>query len=170
MTKLEIFYDHTCPYCYRGLACFARLLPDYPMADIAWRPVEAHPKVEEPEHKPYADLAVMGAFFARDHGVDMAAYNERVFDMYFNQHKKVDDPLVLADAVAPLGIDKEAFAAALADGTYSAALADANDYAYETNKVWAVPTFIFGGKRLDAREGVGVTEEQLAAFLRDCYA
>ena len=170
MQKLEIFYDHTCPYCYRGLASFMRLLPDYPQAEIDWQPVEAHPRVEEPEHMPYADLAVMGAFFARDHGIDIAAYNARVFDMYFTQRQRVDNPHALAEAVAPLGIDKESFTAALTDGTYNAALTQANAYAYETKKVWAVPTFVFGDKRLDAVEGVGVTEEQLAVFMRDCYA
>ena len=170
MPKLEVFYDHTCPYCLRGLASFMQLLPDYPQAEIVWCPVEAHPKVEEPEHKPYADLAVMGAFFARDHGVDLAAYNACVFDMYFTQHQKVDDPQTLANSVTQLGIDAEAMAAALTEGTYEKALEDANRYAYETNNVWAVPTFVFGSKRLDAKEGVGVTEAQLADFLQDCYA
>ncbi len=168
MNKIEVFFDHTCPYCLRGLGCFTQLLVDYPQAEIAWLPVEAHPKVEEPEHKPYADLAVMGAFFARDHGIDLAAYNERVFDMYFHEHQQIDDPQVLAEAVKPLGIDTGAFVTALTDGTYTKALAEANDYAYEVNKVWAVPSFVCGDKRLDAVGGVGVTEEQLAAFLQDC--
>jgi len=168
MHKIEVFYDHTCPYCLRGLECFTRLVKDYPQAEIAWRPVEAHPKVEEPEHLPYADLAVMGAFFARDHAIDLASYNERVFDMYFNEHRKVDDLKVLAQAVEPLGIDPKAFVAALADDTYTKELAEANDYAYEVNKVWAVPSFVCGDVRLDAVGGVGVTEEQLASFLQDC--
>ena len=168
MPQIEIFYDHTCPYCFRGLACFTQLVKDYPQAEMVWRPVEAHPKVEEPEHMPYADLAVMGAFFARDHGIDIAAYNDRVFDMYFNEHQKVDDARVLAEAVKPLGIDTETFAAALTDSTYEKALAEANEHAYITNKVWAVPSFVCGDKRLDAVGGVGVTEKQLAAFLRDC--
>jgi len=169
MPKLEVFYDLTCPYCNSGLACFLRLARKYPRAEIAWKPVEAHPKVEEPEHMPYADLAVMGAFFARDHGIDLATYNERVFDMYFNKHLAVDDPLALAAAVTPLGIDAAAFVAALTDGAYAKALAEANDYAYEVNKVWAVPSFVFGDKRLDAVGGIGVTKAQLKAFLEDCY-
>ena len=168
MAKIEVFFDHTCPFCLRGLDCFTRLLGDYPPAEIAWMPVEAHPKVEEPEHKPYADLAVMGAFFARDHGIDLALYNKRVFDMHHNEHKQVDNPQALAEAVKPLGIDTEAFVTALTDGTYVKTLAEANDYAYEVNKVWAVPSFVCGNKRLDAVGGVGVTEEQLAAFLQDC--
>ena len=168
MNKIEVFYDLTCPYCLRGLNSFLRLAADYPQADIAWLPVEAHPKVLEPEHKPYADLAVMGAFFARDHGIDLALYNERVFDMYFNERRQVDDPQALARAVKPLGIDSEAFVAALTDGRYEEALAQANSYAYEANKIWAVPSFICGDQRLDAAEGVGVSEEQLAAFLKEC--
>lgn len=168
MNKIEVFYDHTCPFCLRGLDCFMRLAADYPQADIVWLPVEAHPKALEPEHTPYADLAVMGAFFARDHGIDLALYNERVFDMYFNKRQQVDDPQVLAQAVKPLGIDAEAFVTALTDGRYAEALAQANSYAYEVNKVWAVPSFICGNKRLDSIAGVGVTEEQLADFLQDC--
>jgi len=169
MPKIEVFYDLTCPYCNSGLACFLRLVRDYPQAEIAWKPVEAHPKVEEPEHMPYADLAVMGAFFACDHSIDLAMYNECIFDMYFNKHLAVDDPQALATAIKPLKIDTAAFVAALTAGTYAKALAEANDYAYEVNKVWAVPSFIFGDKRLDAVGGIGVTEAQLAAFLRDCY-
>lgn len=171
MPKLDVFYDLTCPYCYRGLASFASLLPDYPQAEIVWRPVEAHPKGEEPWHKPYADVAVMGAFFARDHGVDIADYNACVFDMYYGRHQQVDDPQAIVDAVAaPLGLDGDAMLRALTDGTYAAALAEANAYAYEANKVWAVPTFVCGDKRLDAQEGVGVSAEQLAALLQACYA
>lgn len=169
MPKLEVFYDHTCPYCYRGLEVFKRLLTQYPQADIAWLPVEAHPKVEEPEHKPYADLAVMGAFFARDHGIDLVQYNDYVFDMYFEKRQKVDDVNALAEAVAPLGIDQAAFVADLTDGTYEKALAEANDYAYEVQKVWAVPSFVCGDRRVDAVGGIGVTEEELAALLADCY-
>ena len=146
-----------------------RLIKKYPQAEVAWRPVEAHPKSEEPEHIPYADLAVMGALFARDHAIDLSVYNDRMFEMYFTKHFSVDDPLALASAVAPLGIEKVEFINALTNGAYAHALAEANNYAYKTNKIWAVPAFIFGDKRLDSVEGVGVTETQLSNFLRECY-
>lgn len=169
MPKLEVFYDLTCPFCNSGIATFMKLLKHYPQAEVVWLPVEAHPKDEEPEHKPYADQAVMAAFFARDHGVDLSAYNERVFDMHFNKRRNVDNPETLAEALAPLGIDKAALTAALEGGVYAKALAEANDYAYEVKKVWAVPTFVFGDIRRDAVGGVGVTEEEMVSLLQECY-
>lgn len=40
------------------------------------------------------------------------------------------------------------------------------DYAYEQSGVWAIPSYRMDGKKLDAREGVGVPKEQLKAFLK----
>ncbi len=168
MSAIEMFFDHTCPYCYRGHAMLKSLLTAFPAAEILWRPIEAHPKVEEPYHKPYEDLAVQGALFVRTQHGDELAYHERIYRAQFEEHLKVDDPDTLASLAEELGYDRAAFRKALADHTYEAAQRAANDYAYEQNKVWAVPTFVCGGKRLDAVEGRGITKEGLEAFLKLC--
>ena len=171
MPDFELFFDHTCPYCYRGHAYLKELLPLFPEAKIAWRPVEAHPKIEEPEHKPYEDLAVMGALFVREHNPNLElAYHERIYKANFEEKKAVDDISVLADCVAELGIDASAFESALKSGVYAKALQEANDHAYEVQKIWAVPSFVCGEKRLDAVPGVGVTKTQIKELLQACFS
>ena len=168
MTKIEMFFDHTCPYCYRGHALLMELLPKYPAAEILWRPIEAHPKIEEPEHRPYQDLAVQGGLFVRDTGGDELAYHERVYKAIFEERLAPDDTAVLVKCAGDIGVDTAAFEDAIKAAKYERAGHEANDYAYEDNQVWAVPTFVCGDKRLDAVPGVGVTKGQLEALLRDC--
>ena len=168
MPKIEMFFDHTCPYCHRGHSYLKELWPKFPSVEILWRPVEAHPKTEEPEHMPYEDLAVQGVFFVRDAGGDELAYHERVYRAYFEEKLAPDDIAVLARCAEDIGLDGAAFAEALKTAKYEKPQREANDHAYEQNRVWAVPTFVCGDKRLDAQEGVGVTKEQLEAFLSEC--
>jgi predicted DsbA family dithiol-disulfide isomerase len=170
MPKLEVFFDHTCPFCYRGHAFLKELLPKYPKADITWRPVEAHPKAEEPEHVPYEDLAVQGALFVKERGGDELAYHERLYRAYFDEGKRIDDIASLTELAKGLGVDAAAFEGALKSGLYEEALQAANAHAYEERKVWAVPTLVGEGKRLDAEPGVGVTKEQVDELLRALYA
>jgi len=171
MADFELFFDHTCPYCLRAHKYLKDLLPNFPNAVIAWRPVEAHPKVEEPEHKPYEDLAVQGAFFVREHNPDLElAYHERVYKAHFDDRKAVDNVAVLKQCAADIGADADAFEAALTGGVYVKALQEANDHAYETQKVWAVPSYVCGDKRLDSKPGVGVTFDQLQSLLKACFS
>ncbi|MDR1440009.1 MAG: DsbA family protein [Clostridiales bacterium] len=170
MPKLEVFFDHTCPFCYRGHKYLKELLPQFPNADIVWRPVEAHPKAEEPEHTPYEDLAVQGALFVKERGGDELAYHDRLYSAYFDEHKRIDDIASLAELAGGLGIDAKAFAGALEGKAYEKALQQANDHAYEEKKVWAVPTLVSDDMRLDSVPGVGVTKEQVADLLKALYA
>lgn len=166
MPTIDFFFDLTCPYCYRGYAELMALLPGYPDVKIQWRPVEAHPKVEEPHHRPWADLTVQGGYFFKAHGLDEHAYYDRIFRAYFDEQLNVEDVSALSATAAEAGADADAFATALSGRQYEPEQFAANEYAYEKNKVWAVPTFVCGDKRLDAVEGVGVTRAQLDTFLK----
>lgn len=165
MPVIEMFFDHTCPYCYRGHKLLMAMLPRFPGVMIQWRPIEAHPKPEEPWHTPYEDLAVQGALFARDSGLDERLYHERLYRAQFDERRPIDALNTLTACAAEVGLDAAAFRQAIESGRYADAQAAANVYAYEQNKVWAVPTFVCGAIRLDATEGVGVSEAQLRAFL-----
>ena len=44
--KIKVFYDYTCPYCYKGLRELQDILPDYKNVEIDWSPCEAHPRPE----------------------------------------------------------------------------------------------------------------------------
>jgi len=169
MADFEMFFDHTCPYCQRGHSYLKELLAKYPGLEVAWRPVEAHPKAEEPDHRPYEDLAVQGAFFVREHNPELEqAYHERIYKAHFTDRLAVDNISVLARCAAELGVDEAAFESALRGGVYAEALKNANDHAYEECKVWAVPSFVCGDERLDAVPGVGVTKDQIEALIKKC--
>jgi predicted DsbA family dithiol-disulfide isomerase len=179
MHKLDVFFDPTCPFCYRGHAYLMELLAEFPGVEPVWRPVEAHPRAEEPWHRPYIDLGVKGALFLRANGVaDELPYYEALYRACFEERKDVEDVAVLAGCAAVClaasglsGDVAESMAALFEDALRSGALEQelqaANDYAYELNKVWAVPSFVCGERRLDSVGGVGVTKKQLRAFLSD---
>ena len=147
----------------------AEVLPKYPNAEILWRPVEAHPRNEEPDHRPYVDLAVQGCLYILETGGDMLAFANRVYKAHFEERSNVEDISVLVKCATESGVaDITAFRAALENATYEQAMLDANDYAFEQKGVWAVPTFVCGDIRLDAVGGVGITKQQLDEFFKKC--
>lgn len=170
MQKIEVFFDHTCPYCYRGHDYLLELLPSYPTANIVWCPVEAHPKNEEPEHRPWQNLAVQASLCVRDLGVDEVAYHERLYKAHFEDNLSVEDIAVLADCAEEIGADRSKVEAALKEAKYEKQQLAANDYAYEEKGVWAVPTFVGETARLDAVGGIGVTKDQVEKLLAECTA
>jgi len=78
----------------------------------------------------------------------------------------IEDIETLSDYVSDLlDRDTDAFSNALREGLYAEIQKNGNDYAYERSGVWAVPAYRMDGERLDAVENIGVTKEQLKAFL-----
>ena len=145
----------------------SELLPKYPDVEILWRPIEAHPRNEEPNHRPYVDLIVQGCLYIQETGGDVFAFTQRVYNAHYEENLNVEDVSVLVKCAAKSGVaDIAAFETALKTAKYKEAMLDANDYAYEQKGVWAVPTFICGELRLDAVGGVGVTKQQLDNFLK----
>ena len=145
------------------------MLPKYPNVEILWKPVEAHPRNEEPDHRPYVDLIVQGCLYIQDTGGDEFAFTQRVYKAHYEDDLNVEDISVLVKCAEESGVaDINAFKAALINATYEKAMLDANDYAYEEKGVWAVPTFVCGDIRLDAVGGVGITKQQLNKFFEKC--
>lgn len=170
MKTVELFFDYTCPYCYRVHLPLMRMLQILSDIQIIWRPVEAHPRVEEPWRSPHSDLAIQGALFLQECVGEELAYHQRIYDACFQERRVIDDLQVLVDCAKDIGLDAKVFEQAVKKGTYAQAQQDANRYAFIENKVWAVPTFISGSKRLDAVEGVGISEQQMEAFLQEIIA
>ena len=169
MQKMEVFVDVSCPYCLRGYDALMEVLPKYPNAELDWRVVEAHPKNEEPEHRPYVDTAVQSAIMVKELGLDERKYVESLLYAIFKERANIEDINVLISNAEKVGADPAAMREALTSGKYAEAGLAANDYAFEHKGVWAVPTFVCGEKRLDAVEGVGVTKEQIDKLLSDCF-
>ncbi|MCL2004491.1 MAG: DsbA family protein [Oscillospiraceae bacterium] len=162
MRKLEVFIDHTCPYCLRGYETLKELMPQHPDIEVVWRPCEAHPRPEE--YGIHSDLCIQGMFFALEQGADAWAYHDRMFSAAQKEKVNIEDPEALAGRVQGL-LDADAFLKALRSGVYEKAVTDANDYAYEQSGVWFIPAFRMDGRKLDAAGGAGVTKAQLSAFL-----
>jgi len=137
--------------------------------EILWKPIEAHPKHEEPDHRPYVNLSVQGCLYIQDTGGDEYAFAQKVYKANFNDGLDIENVSVLVKCANESGVaDITAFETALVNATYEKAMLDANDYAYELKGVWAVPTFVCGDIRLDAVGGIGVTKQDLDAFLSKC--
>ena len=145
------------------------MLPKYPSVEIIWKPVEAHPRHEEPDHRPYVDLIVQGCLYIQETGGDEFVFTQRVYKAHFEDNLDVEKVSVLVKCATESGVaDITAFETALTNAKYKKAMLDANDYAYEQKGVWAVPTFLCGHIRLDAVAGVGITKQQLDKFLEKC--
>jgi protein-disulfide isomerase len=162
MTKLEIFYDYACPYCFRAHESLKELYADYPDIEIVWIPCEAHPRPEK--RSPHSDLCLRGLYIARDLNADVWAYHDAAYAAAVKNRVNIDDPAVLAKAAGG-AVDSAAFLSALKSGSHADKPDGNNDYAYEKSGVWAVPAYRMNGKKLDALEGIGVTKPALAAFL-----
>ena len=162
MRRLEVFYDYACPFCLRGHEYLKELLPRFPDIEVVWRPCEAHPRPES--YGPHSDLCIQGLFYALEHDVDVWEYHERMFSAAAKERVNIEDAEVVAGHAHGL-LDTDDFLSALQSGAYGKAVLDANDYAYEQSGVWAVPSYRMDGRKLDSVEGVGVSKEQLSAFL-----
>lgn len=163
MRNLEVFFDYECPYCKRGYEDLLDLLKDHKDIELTWRPCESHPRPED--HPPHTDLALQGMYYAKDQGLDLITYHDRLYKALHVDHIDVEDPAVIADYVSDL-LDRDGMLAALTNGTYKQVQSEGNDYAYEENDVWFLPAFRMNGKKLDAQGGIGVSKEELAAFLK----
>lgn len=162
MNQLEVFFDYACPFCLRGHGYLTELHSLNPDVEIVWRPCEAHPRPES--YGPHSDLCIQGMYFALGHGADIWEYHARMFSAVFEDRIDIENMDALAQKVGDM-LDAEAFRKSLATGEYAKVQLAGNDYAYEQSGVWAVPSYRMNGKKLDAVEGVGVTKEQLAAFI-----
>ena len=147
----------------------SEVLPKYPDVEILWKPIEAHPRHEEPDHRPYVDLIVQGCLYIQEAGENELAFTNRVYKAHYDEELNVEEVSVLVKCAKESGVaDINAFEKALTTAKYEKAMLDANDYAYELKGVWAVPTFVCGDIRLDAVGGVGITKKQLDDFFKKC--
>ncbi len=173
--KLEVFFDYACPFCMRGHEYLKELYPLYPEIEIVWCPCEAHPRPDR--YGLHSDLCIRGMFFALDNGVDIWAYHDRMFRLALADRIDIEDMDTLAASVRGL-LHADAFRESLKNGEYIQTLQDANDYAYRASGVWAVPSYRMftlkndatqepyaNVRKLDSIENIGVSKQQLAAFL-----
>ncbi len=163
MSKVTIFFDYSCPFCYRAHLELKKLLPDFPRLEIEWMPTEAHPR---PEGGIHTDLMMQGFLYAESIGADLMKYNDAMYDACQVKHVHFDDVEEIAKA-AGKHINPEDLKQAITGGGFSEAQMKINDFAYEENSVWVLPAFRSGERlenKLDAIGGVGVSAEEIKSF------
>lgn len=160
---VEVFFDYTCPYCDCGIRQLLEILPDYPEVELVWKPCEAHPRPEPAGM--HSDLAIQVMYFLRDQGLDVVSYHKRIFDACFRQRRRIDEPEMLADLAAECGADRKAVLEALRENRYAAEVEEGNRYAWEENKLSAVPSYRSGRRVIGSRDGILVPIEEVMDLL-----
>ena len=112
--------------------------------------------------RPYTRLAFEGWYFACDHGKG-DQYADAMYRAYFMEELDIGDMAVLSSIAARLGLDADAFTAALEAGTYSKAEKEAVDYARNVLKPTGVPTIYIDGKKVELTE---YTTEEMIRLLQ----
>jgi len=162
MPKLEVFFDYACPYCLRGHEYLLEVLPLYPQLEIVWCPCEAHPRPDR--YGLHSDLCARGMYFALEHGADLLEYHDRMYRSALKSRADIEDLRALSKLTDGL-LDADAFYAALSGGAYLDRLSENNRLAWKTHRFPAVPSYRMNGKLLKSIENIGVSKQQLAAYI-----
>ena len=91
--KIKVFYDYTCPFCYKGIGELQDILPDYKSVEVEWSPCEAHPRPEPA--RVHSDLAAQVGFYIAENGFNIKKYNNLVFEAHFENQQRIDDKELL---------------------------------------------------------------------------
>ncbi|MFB7667612.1 DsbA family protein [Kitasatospora sp. NPDC056138] len=97
--------------------------------------------------QPYTRLAFEGYQYAAAHGRG-AEYTRRMFRAFFQEDQDLGEPDVLTALALEIGLDADAFRAALDDGTHRTAHQDALREA-AAHRIQSVPTILVGDTRIE---------------------
>ena len=90
--------------------------------------------------------ALIGEQYAKERGLG-EAYHRAVAEAYWQHAQRIDDPRVLAEIAAAVGIKREAFLAALGSADLAAAV-DADIAEARANDMTGVPALVFDDRYL----------------------
>ena len=164
MAIMRFFYDYECPYCKTGYEYLMEQIDSYPDMEVEYRPIESHPLPED--HPPHTYLACQSYYAAMELGADMKAFHPAMYRAVAIQRQNVEDLEVLCDILKDI-VDIAKIREILDSGKYAAQIDQNNDLAYEKSEVWYVPAFRMNGKKLDAKGGIGIRQEELRSFLKN---
>lgn len=175
--EINVWSDFVCPYCFllekplqeaaRGLDVRINWMPfelrpnpeptlrpegDY--LQTVWRrsvyPLAAQLGVEirlpDASPQPYSRLAHEGLLFAKEHG-KASEYVDAVFRAFFQRSFDIGDPRVLRSIAEHVGLQGDAFAAALKNGRYTASHQASLGLARQLG-IRSVPTITAGDRRI----------------------
>ena len=175
---VRLYSDYVCPYCFFAehmldQAAHERTLtiewmpfelrpapqptlhPEGEYLQQVWResvyPMAEHlgvrivlPRISP---QPHTGLAFEGYQYALDHGQGRA-YTHRMFTAFFQEERNIGEPDVLTELAAELGLDRQAYRAALEHRQYRERHLAALRHAQEDMQITAVPTFVMDRRAL----------------------
>ena len=160
--QMDVYFDYGCPYCLQAFAYLNELVQKYKQIDINFIPVEAHPRPEQ--HGLHTDLCAQAMYVAQDMGFDIWEFHALMYKAAINDDINIESAGVLSEALGK-HMDKKKVFEALQNGVYEAQVEANNRRAYDLNGVWAVPAFRLNGEKLDAKEGIGISFQELNDFM-----
>ena len=162
--KIKVFYDYTCPFCYKGIGELQDILPDYKSVEVEWSPCEAHPRPEPA--RVHSDLAAQVGFYIAENGLNIKKYNNLVFEAHFEKQQKIDDKELLADLAEQAGAKREDVLELLAANKNAKKVEDSNIEVWQTLEIQAVPSYVYGDKMAASGGGLLVPISKVAELFK----
>ncbi|CAN5734105.1 DsbA family protein [soil metagenome] len=183
--RITVWSDYVCPFCYLEEPVLDRIREEYGnQVEVEWKAFELRPDpvpalepngeylrttwkravypmarqrgmtLRLPPVQPRSRKALEAAEFARDQG-GFEAMHTALFRAFFEDGRDLNDPDVLLDLGASVGLDREQLRTALEEGRYTDRVLADERLAFELG-VRAVPTMLVGraGESLEAAEAV----------------
>ncbi len=152
MAQFAITYDYLCPFARIANEIVIRALEGGADHDVALRPFslsqvhleEGETPVWQTEPRPSGVLALEWGLAVRDEFP--GAFNDAhlaLFSARHDQGRDLNDPEVIREAVASVGLDPEEVAKVVAGGQPAKSLASEHTWGVEQHRVFGVPTFVF---------------------------
>jgi 2-hydroxychromene-2-carboxylate isomerase len=151
MTRFAVTFDYLCPFARNAAEVVVRALKagsphqvDYRAFSLSQAHLEegATP-VWQVQAPPSGVLALQWSLAVRDELPErFPAAHLALFAARHDQGRDINDPEVLAGAVASAGVDPDEVAKLVASGGPAAALATDHTWAADGSRVFGVPTFV----------------------------
>ena len=185
MRRFAITHDYLCPFARNAAEVVVRALETQPPFQAEFRAFslsqvhleEGEAAVWQPGAEPRSGvLALQWGLAVRDELPErFGAVHLALFAARHDQGLDLNDPGVLAEAVASAGADPDEVEKLVASGRPAAALADDHTWAVDTSRVFGVPTFVTPGRAVFVRlmdrpatpEAARSTLERVLAMVED---
>jgi 2-hydroxychromene-2-carboxylate isomerase len=161
MRRFAITHDYLCPFARNAAEVVVRALEAGAPFEVDFRAFslsqvhleEGDPPVWQPAAEPRSGvLALQWGLAVRDELPErFPAVHLALFAARHDQGLDLNDPEVLAAAVASAGVDPDEVAKLVAVGGPAAALAADHSWAVDGSRVFGVPTFVTGRRAVFVR-------------------
>jgi hypothetical protein len=161
MRRFAVTHDYLCPFARNAAEVVVRATDAGEPLDVGFRAFslsqvhleEGAPPVWQPGAEPASGvLALQWGLAVRDELPQrFPAVHLALFAARHDQGRDINDPEVLAEAVASAGVDPDDVAKLVASGGPAAALAADHTWAADGSRVFGVPTFVTDARAVFVR-------------------